>query len=94
MVRVKIIKGSVIGGYEISFVDSWVEVTVKSQCPMKIRAAVQWDGRAIAEMVKVVNAYIMPFEIFQNEEDMKPHLEGLVLLPLLATRTVSAAWFV
>lgn len=92
MVRVKIIKGSVIGGYEISFVDSWVEATVKSQCPMKIRVAVQWDDRAIAEMVEVVNAYIMPFEIFQNEENMKLHLEAVT--HLLATRTVSAAWFV
>ena len=54
---------------------------MKSQCSMKIRAAVQGDDRAIAEMVEVVNAYIMPFEIFQNEEDMKLHLEGLVLLP-------------
>lgn len=48
---------------------------------MKIRAAVQWDDRAIAEMVEVVNAYIVLFEIFRNEEDVKPHLEGLVLLP-------------
>jgi len=50
MVRVKIIKGSVIGGYEISFVDSWVEVTVKSQCLMKIRAAVQWDDTVVSVM--------------------------------------------
>jgi len=34
----------------------------------------------MAEIVEVVNAYIMPFEIFQNGEDMKLHLEGLVLL--------------
>ena len=77
-----------IGGYEISFVDSWAEVTVKSQCPMKIRAAGRWHDRAVVEMVEVVNAYIMPFEVFQNEEDMKLHLEGLFYRTVLEIETM------
>lgn len=65
--------------------DGWTETEEEEVLDqgfrMKIEAYVQWDDRALEDMIEAVRVYMVPFEISLLPSDLGLELEGLILLP-------------